>query len=58
VYGVNNNKSLIYMGVLYGGAALIWVVAYFVRRRQGMPLEAVVRQIPEDAYEPTEKPTS
>jgi hypothetical protein len=55
VYGVNNNKSLIYMGVLYGSAALIWVVAFFVRRKQGMPLEAVVRQIPEDAYEPTKQ---
>jgi APA family basic amino acid/polyamine antiporter len=45
-YGVNNWKSLVFMGCLYVLAAVIWSVAAIVRRRQGMPLEAVAREIP------------
>ncbi len=51
VYGVNDKKSLIYLGVLYGAAIIVWVVAYLVRRGQGLPLEATVREIPEDVAE-------
>ena len=48
VYGVNNNDSLLYMGVLYLLAVAIYVVAVVVRRREGMGLEAVQREIPYD----------
>jgi len=46
VYGVNNGKSLIFMGALYALAIVIWVIAYFVRKRQGMALETVAKEIP------------
>jgi amino acid transporter len=46
IYGVNNWKSLIFMGCLYLGAFLIWLAAAVTRRRQGMPLEAVAKEIP------------
>ncbi|HEX5195209.1 MAG TPA: APC family permease [Solirubrobacteraceae bacterium] len=46
VYGVNNTKSLVYMGILYAIAAAIWIVAWAVRRAQGMGLESVAREIP------------
>jgi basic amino acid/polyamine antiporter, APA family len=46
VYGVNNDDSLIYMGVLYLLAIAIYVVATIVRRREGMGLQAVQREIP------------
>jgi APA family basic amino acid/polyamine antiporter len=46
VYGVNNDDSLLYMGVLYLLAIAIYVVAVIVRRREGMGLETVQREIP------------
>jgi amino acid transporter len=46
IYGVNNSKSLIYMGILYAMAAVIWIIAWATRRAQGMGLEAVAREIP------------
>ena len=46
IYGINNKWSLLYMGILYALAAAIWIVASVVRRRQGMPLEAVAKEIP------------
>jgi basic amino acid/polyamine antiporter, APA family len=46
LYGVNNSKSAIFMGVLYVLAVVIWVVAWVVRKRQGMALEAVAKEIP------------
>ncbi len=46
VYGVNDWKSLVFMGCLYAGAFVIWVIAAITRRRQGMPLEAVAKEIP------------
>jgi amino acid transporter len=46
VYGVNNRDSLIYMAILYAIALVIYVVAKVVRRRQGTPLENVMREIP------------
>lgn len=46
IYGVNNKDSLIYMGALYLLAVAIYVVAAIVRRRQGMSLETVTREIP------------
>jgi len=46
IYGVNNKESGIFMGVLYIAAAVIWVVAWAVRKSQGMALEAVAKEIP------------
>ena len=46
IYYVNNTNSAIFMGVLYLSAIVIWVIAYFVRKRQGMALEAVAKEIP------------
>jgi len=46
VYGVNNTKSFYFMGTLYLIAIAVWVVAWLVRKRQGMSLETVAKQIP------------
>jgi len=46
VYYVNNTNSFIFMGVLYLAAIAIWVVAFLVRKSQGMALEAVAKEIP------------
>ena len=48
VYGVGykNKNSMIFMAILYVAAIVIWVIAYFVRKRQGMELEAVAKEIP------------
>ena len=44
--GYKNTASFIFMISLYGIAAVIWLVAYVVRKRQGMALEAVAKEIP------------
>jgi len=46
IYGVNNGKSAIFMAILYVAALVIWVLAYVTRKRQGMALEAVAKEIP------------
>ncbi len=46
MYGVNNRESAIFMVALYVLAAVIWIVAKIVRKRQGMELEAVAKEIP------------
>jgi len=48
VYGVGykNKNSMIFMGILYVAAIVIWIVAWAVRKRQGMALEAVAKEIP------------
>ena len=46
IYGVNNSKSAIFMGILYVAALVVWVVAWATRRRQGMALESVAKEIP------------
>jgi APA family basic amino acid/polyamine antiporter len=48
VYGVNNGQSLIYMLVLYGIALLLYVGFRLFRRAQGMDLNMVYSEIPED----------
>jgi APA family basic amino acid/polyamine antiporter len=48
VYGVNNRDSMIYLGVLYALAIAIFAVSSFVRRRQGVRLTQVHREIPAD----------
>ena len=47
-YGVNNPQSLIYMLILYGVALAMYVVFRLVRRAQGMDLNMVYDEIPEE----------
>ena len=44
--GYKNKQSMIFMGVLYAAAIIIWVIAWAIRKRQGMELEAVAKEIP------------
>jgi hypothetical protein len=44
--GVSNTDSIIFLGVLYGAAALLYVVARLWRRMQGVDLDAIHAQIP------------
>jgi amino acid transporter len=46
LYAVNNKDSLVFMGIMYGLALVIYVVAKIVRRNQGIDLGAVYREIP------------
>jgi APA family basic amino acid/polyamine antiporter len=46
VYGSNNHGSLIYMGCLYAVALVIYVISRIVRKRQGMDLKMIYREIP------------
>jgi basic amino acid/polyamine antiporter, APA family len=45
-YFVNNKSSLIYMGAMYVLAILIYVIARVVRRRQGIDLGLINKEIP------------
>src|SRR5216683_1369664 len=45
-YGVNNRDSLYYMGAMYVLAIVIYVVARIVRRRQGIDLSLINKEIP------------
>jgi basic amino acid/polyamine antiporter, APA family len=45
-YFVNNKSSLIYMGAMYVLAILLYVVARVVRRRQGIDLSLINKEIP------------
>lgn len=44
--GVGNPTSIIFLGVLYGIAALVYVGARFYRRSQGVDLDAIHAEIP------------
>src|ERR671937_55901 len=46
LYAINNKQSLIYMGILYALAIVVFAIAYFVRRSQGISLSAIHREIP------------
>jgi hypothetical protein len=48
LYAINNTTSLKYLGVLYGLAIVVYVVAYAVRRSQGINLKAIHEEIPVD----------
>ena len=37
---------MVFMGILYVAAIIIWIIAWAVRKRQGMELEAVAKEIP------------
>ena len=45
-YGINNKTSLRYMAILYAMAAVIYVIAYIVRRAQGVNFKAIHAEIP------------
>jgi basic amino acid/polyamine antiporter, APA family len=45
-YFVNNKSSLIYMGAMYVLAIAIYVIARVVRRRQGIDLGLINKEIP------------
>ena len=45
-YAVNNKQSLIFMGSMYLLALIIYVVAKFYRKSQGIDLKAVYEEIP------------
>jgi amino acid transporter len=47
-YAVNNKQSLVFMGIMYGLALLIYVIAWFYRRSQGIDLKNVYQEIPVD----------
>ena len=44
--GVGNANSIIFLGVIYGAAALVYIAARFVRRSQGVDLDAIHSEIP------------
>jgi APA family basic amino acid/polyamine antiporter len=44
--GTGNANSIIFLGVVYGAAALLYIVARFVRRAQGVDLDAIHSEIP------------
>jgi amino acid transporter len=44
--GVGNDKSILFLGFLYGAAALLYIVARFWRRAQGIDLDAIHAEIP------------
>ncbi len=45
-YGVNNKGSLVFMGILYVLAIVVYVVARVVRSRQGIDLGLINKEIP------------
>jgi basic amino acid/polyamine antiporter, APA family len=46
LYFVNNNDSLIFMGAMYLLAIVVYVTARVVRRRQGIDLAMINKEIP------------
>jgi len=44
--GVGNTNSIVFLGVLYGAAAVLYVIARFWRRAQGVDLDAIHAEIP------------
>jgi basic amino acid/polyamine antiporter, APA family len=44
--GVGNAESIKFLGVLYGAAAVLYIVARLYRRSQGVDLDAIHAEIP------------
>jgi basic amino acid/polyamine antiporter, APA family len=44
--GVGNDKSILFLGFLYGAAAILYIVARFWRKAQGIDLDAIHAEIP------------
>jgi amino acid transporter len=45
-YGVNNKDSLVFMGIMYALAIVVYVAARLVRKRQGIDLSLINKEIP------------
>jgi APA family basic amino acid/polyamine antiporter len=48
LYAINNSTSLKYLAAMYGLAIVVYAIAYFVRRSQGINLKAIHQEIPVD----------
>ncbi len=46
--GIGNSNSIIFLGVLYGAAAVLYVAARLYRRTQGVDLDAIHSEIPSE----------
>jgi basic amino acid/polyamine antiporter, APA family len=46
--GTGNTKSIQFLGIVYGLAALVWVLARVYRRSQGVDLDAIHAEIPSE----------
>ena len=46
LYAINNTQSLVFMGVMYALALVIYIVAKVYRKRQGIELSAIYKEIP------------
>jgi basic amino acid/polyamine antiporter, APA family len=46
LYAINNAQSLVFMGIMYGMALVIYVVARVYRKSQGIDLKAIYQEIP------------
>jgi basic amino acid/polyamine antiporter, APA family len=44
--GTGNSTSIVFLGALYGLAAIVYIVARVVRKRQGIDLDAIHSEIP------------
>ena len=44
--GTKNANSIIFLGVVYGAAAIVYIIARLVRRSQGVDLDAIHSEIP------------
>jgi len=44
--GIGNANSILFLGALYGAAAVLYIVARLVRRSQGVDLDAIHAEIP------------
>ena len=44
--GVGNSQSIQFLGIVYGLAAVVWIVARLYRRAQGIDLDAIHAEIP------------
>ena len=56
VYGLNDTGSLIYMGSLYVAAFAIYAVSRLVRRRQGIDMTMVHKEIPPSSRREAQRP--
>jgi APA family basic amino acid/polyamine antiporter len=45
-FGVNNNDSLVFMGIMYALAIVLYVSARLIRKRQGIDLALINKEIP------------
>ena len=44
--GIGNSNSILFLGLMYAAAAVLYIIARFVRRSQGVDLDAIHAEIP------------